>query len=287
VRSDPGLERVVRSWLQEEGHEDADRVLFTVLNQVDTTPQRRAGWLARRFPILNSTNLRYGIGAAAVILIALLGFNLLPPGDTGGPAVSPSPSPTPPALPDGTLEAGTYVLHPFVPPHDVISITATVPEGWEGFDGIGLLPVTGAAGPGGMGIGFNMVSGVYSDPCRGDAPARPAGSSVDDLVRAFRSQIAYESTDPVDVEVDGYSGRQVSLLMPSDVDFSSCDNGGFFVWEGSIYAQGPGNRWDLTILDVEGSRVVILAQTNPETSAEDRAELQGILDSIQIDAPPR
>ena len=55
------LDREVRSWLREDGHEDADRLLSEVLDQLDTTPQRHAGWLARRFPIVNSTRIRYGI----------------------------------------------------------------------------------------------------------------------------------------------------------------------------------------------------------------------------------
>lgn len=292
-RTDRDVTRIVRSWLDEGVTHIPDRVLDTVEARLPATHQRRARWLARRFPIMNSTNLRYGIAAAAVLLIALLGFSLLPRGETGEPTASPTPPPspsasaTPPALPNGTLAAGTYVLHPFLPPHHGISLTVTVPDGWEGFNGIGLLPVTGAAGPRGMGIGFGIVSELYSDPCHADTPDLPVGPSVNDLVQAFGAQTAYQTTEPNDVEIDGYSGTQLSLLMPSDIDFSTCDNAGFFIWEGSIYAQGPGNRWDLSILDVEGSRVVILAQTNPETSTEDRAELQGILDSIQIDAPLR
>ena len=47
--------RIVRSWLHEDAHEDADRILNLVLDEIDTTPQRRPGWLARRFPPMNST----------------------------------------------------------------------------------------------------------------------------------------------------------------------------------------------------------------------------------------
>ena len=40
--------RIVRSWLHEDAHEDADRILNLVLDHIDTTPQRRATWLADR-----------------------------------------------------------------------------------------------------------------------------------------------------------------------------------------------------------------------------------------------
>ena len=40
--------RIVRSWLRTDEHESADRVLDTVLDLLDATPQRRSWWPARR-----------------------------------------------------------------------------------------------------------------------------------------------------------------------------------------------------------------------------------------------
>ncbi len=49
MSADRDINRVVRSWLHEERHEDADRVLGAALDQVDTTPQRRSTpWTAWR-----------------------------------------------------------------------------------------------------------------------------------------------------------------------------------------------------------------------------------------------
>lgn len=108
MKTDPQLTRVVRSWLREDGHEDAERLLFTVLNQLDTTPQRRAGWLARRFPIMNSNRFRFGIAAAAVMAAAFLGLRFLP-SNVGGPGPIPTPTPTP-ASPVFTSERHEYSL---------------------------------------------------------------------------------------------------------------------------------------------------------------------------------
>ena len=45
MSTDRDVTRIVRSWLHEDAYEDADRVLDLVLDQIDTTPQRRAcGW---------------------------------------------------------------------------------------------------------------------------------------------------------------------------------------------------------------------------------------------------
>jgi hypothetical protein len=47
--------------------------------------------------------------------------------------------------------------------------------------------------------------------------------------------------------------------------------------------QGPANRWQTNILDADGARLVIVAQDFPETSADDRAEMDAIVDSLVID----
>jgi hypothetical protein len=55
MNTDRDTTRIVRSWLQTDEYESADHVLDTVLDQLDTTPQRRAGWLGRRLPTMNNT----------------------------------------------------------------------------------------------------------------------------------------------------------------------------------------------------------------------------------------
>ena len=66
--------------------------------------------------------------------------------------------------------------------------------------------------------------------------------------------------------------------MPADL--SGC--GTYFPWEPGIYAQGPSNLWKLWILDVDGVRVVVQTAGYATTSAQHQAELQVIVDSIQI-----
>lgn len=53
-------------------------------------------------------------------------------------------------------------------------------------------------------------------------------------------------------------------------------------WDPGIYAQGPNHLWHLWVLDVDGVRVVIRSDTYPGTSPQIQAELQAIVDSIQI-----
>ena len=91
MSTDRDVTRIVRSWLHEDAHEDADRILNLVLDEIDTTPQRSASWLARRFPPMN-TYARLGFLAAAVVLAAVVGVALFARSGVGGPPPGPSPS---------------------------------------------------------------------------------------------------------------------------------------------------------------------------------------------------
>ncbi|MGH2488998.1 MAG: hypothetical protein ACRDFR_05220, partial [Candidatus Limnocylindria bacterium] len=68
MSTDRDVTRIVRSWLSEDRHEDADRVLNTVLDQLDTTPQRRTSWSAWRELFMNKF-VAIGLGAAAVVAV--------------------------------------------------------------------------------------------------------------------------------------------------------------------------------------------------------------------------
>jgi hypothetical protein len=303
MSADRDVNRIVRSWLEEGVTTLPDRVLDGVLDQVPATPQRRSWWPARRASEMNNI-ARLAIAAAAVVVVAIAGYNLLPGGSGPGGLPTPTPTltqtptptetptptqmpvPTPIALKDGSLEAGAYVAHPFPAPNDSIAFTFNVPEGWQGAGTAAVIPTAGTAGPTGAAMAFIQVTGLFSDPCHGNqagAPTVPVGTTVDELVGAFAGQTAYDVTPATDVTLGGYSGKQIDLQLPSDVDFAACDDGAFWVWDGPPYAQGPGNRWHLLILDVEGVRVVILAQDFATTSVEVQAELRAIVDSIRIE----
>jgi dipeptidyl aminopeptidase/acylaminoacyl peptidase len=76
---------IVLSWLREETHENAERVLLRALDEVDTTPQRRSLWPAWRTNRMKAlANLV--AAAAAVLVVAIVGYQFLPGGSGfGGP----------------------------------------------------------------------------------------------------------------------------------------------------------------------------------------------------------
>ena len=97
--------RIVLSWLREETHEDAERVLLRALDEVDTTPQRRSWWPAWRSNSMN-TYAKVIAAAAAVLVVAVVGYQFLPgTGGIGGQStIAPSPSPT-------LLAVGNFTSH--------------------------------------------------------------------------------------------------------------------------------------------------------------------------------
>ena len=307
MSADRDVNRIVRSWLEGGATALPDRVLDNVLDQLPATPQRRTWWPARRFRDMN-TFARFAVAAAAVVAIAVVGINLLPRQGVSGPGASPTatpsptPSPSPVALHDGALAAGSYLVNPSTHPAwtacpqpttpgcsdpaaaKSIRFRMTVPEGWAGIGPAVWLATEEAAPPGGATVGFGRGSWMHSDPCRDapepDFPVVEVGPTVDDFADALADNPKLEVTAPVAVTLGGYSGKYVDLQVPSDI--SRCPTS-YFVWEPGIYAQGPSQRWHLWILDVNGVRVVVQSTDYAGTSAQDRADMQAIVDSIQIE----
>lgn len=313
ARSD--TERILDAYLAPEADRLADRVIDAALADIARTPQRRSWWPAWRSNRMNTYAKL--IAAAAVLVVAVVGYQLLPRNDniggqptaqpsptaTSSPTARPSPtatsSPTAPAippLPEGTLAPATYRLRPFS--SDTMTIDVTVPDGgWLGGppNAIGG-PVGESNGPNGVFVAFLKAQTINSDPCHwdksgsGSAPQEgdiEVGPTVDDLAEAL-ANASYESTTPVEATLGGYSGKRLELQLVPDP--SGCDNffgeeNQYFVFggrDGGQFAQGGANTWQVTIVDVEGRRLIAVLVAYEETSAADLSAAQGILDSVVI-----
>jgi hypothetical protein len=230
---------------------------------------------------------------------------------TPSPTASPSPSPSPVLFPTGQLSAGSHTIQPFVGPgglcvgqpgcteagaeDDSIRITLTVPDGWSGLESA-IVPSDGAYHPpSGGGLNFGRGGWLYtvSPLCGGSGPDFPTGpniptgTTVDEFVTALVDHPDLDVTSPVDVTLGGFSGKYLELRAPANTttdelgpDPSGCNY--YFVWEPGIYAQGPNALWRIWVVDVDGVRVVVRADSFPGTSPQVQAQLQAIVDSIQI-----
>jgi hypothetical protein len=298
--------RIVLSWLREEAHENAERVLLRALDEVDATPQRRSWWPAWRTNQMNKL-VTYGLGAAAVVVALVIGTRVLGPSELGGfgnapsasppPTLAPSPSMSPTQKPSVSPE--TYVVTPFAGPDglgicgptavdptcvedprdDSITFTFDAPASWEPYEGLGVW-IDRNAPPDGAALFIYRGNWLHSNPCRpedGD-PDVAVGPTVDDLVTALVDHPSLEVTSPVDVTLAGYSGKYLDLLVPDDI--SACAP--YQPIEQHIYAQGPGHRWHMWVLDVGGIRVLVETNDYAGTSAQRLAEVQAMIDSLEI-----
>lgn len=255
---------------------------------------------------------KLAIAAAAVVVALFIGANLLPraPGvGSATPTAAPLPSATPAALVDGPLAAGRYVIAPFAsgngiclgdqqpgcsesPADDTIRVTFTVPTGWAGIGDTIWRAVEKNSPPGGAGLLFSRGPWLHSterfcQPGTG-APTISTGTTVAEFVDALVAHPDLDVTAPTDVTLAGYSGKYLELQAPDNIATNQ-DNPAdgecayYFVWEPGIYAQGPNHLWHLWVLDVEGTRVVVRSDTYPGTTAQIQAELNAIVESIEIE----
>jgi hypothetical protein len=201
----------------------------------------------------------------------------------------------PPVLSDGPITPGTYIYvlqqscdspdcPPQASPRAPIHIEITVPSGWETFFGGLVIHPGSTEGPGGAALVMGWTTfwvGLNSDPClqaEHEIPDIEVGPTVDDFVDAVVAHPALDVSEPADVELGGHSGRFLTLTGPSDI--SGCNN--WRPWDPGFYVQGPDNLWDIWVIDVDGSRVVIIAEHFPGTPADVKTELREMVDSIRF-----
>ena len=218
--------------------------------------------------------------ALAVLIAAVLiggGIYVLGPRESGSGVIvtlSPSPAASPAPLIDGPLAPGRYVYAA-----DGVRGILTVPEGWEGGE-FSISEAPGRELPDGANVGFRQPSTVFTDPCAPERGSTTLGSTVEDLVNALADLPNVTDSAQAEVAISGFSGTHLTFV----VDTEGIDCVMALYGQGSfIRAAENGQRQDLWILDVDGTRFVIDAATYPETSAADRAELQTIVETLVIE----
>lgn len=259
---------------------------------------------------------KIAVAAAAVLIVAVVGYNLLPgrstgvggPGPSASSTVTPasSPSTSPAATPAGSvvdipdadtvLSPGRYRWRPFAD-EPTLSLVAEIPDGWRSVGSLGMTVLGGTNGPDGMGIAFQRTDALFSDACHWDPKGTrtfpqpgdvTVGPTVDDLVAALRSNTSYTSSTASPVTIDGFKGQELELQLPAQV--ATCDeeqgsDGHFIVFpgkDGGLYAQGSSNRWRTYILDVEGTRLIIVVLDYEGTPQAEVDAARAIVESLQI-----
>jgi len=286
MSTDRDTTRIVRSWLEEGATALPDRVLDSVLDQVPATRQRRSWWPAWRFAPMNAST-KLAIAAAAVVVVAVVGYNLLPNrgGNIGGPpTAAPTSSPTaPPEIRTGALAAGTYTVTSFT----ATPFTLVVPAGWA-LDGDGFIAKGDYRRGTGVGFGTWVVDHVYGDSCKAPRNMVPVNTSAE-LLTAFGQQTGHGTVGPTERPLGGLTATWFEFSVPADFDLTTCDGGIIRLWPGTGGDDNSGEpilaagQTDTIYVLADGARTTVLVAIQHVGSTEgDVVELRAILNSIEF-----
>ncbi|MEK6720662.1 MAG: hypothetical protein AABZ33_08355 [Chloroflexota bacterium] len=285
-------DRLIRAFLAEGQTDLPDRTYDAVRADIDRTRQRVVigPW---REPRMNNL-AKLAIAIAAVAVVAVVGYNLLP--GTGGVGGGPSPTPSPAPTPAPTPSPATALTFPArgelaVGRHSMtlngvrLSINVAAP-GWTSNGSWGL--DKGNVGPGGAGFILwpdAIPDRVYSDPC-GQVEGPPAGPATADLAAAVAALPgSVLVSGPSDVTVGGKPAKLVVITIPEDAPCPGGENG-FYLWghkTDARYATELGETFRVWIIDVDGTLVWIDGETYKGGGPEVGAELEQIVNSIQFE----
>jgi hypothetical protein len=189
-------------------------------------------------------------------------------------------------LPSGPIEAGTYVLASLDRDFDAShQITIDIPDGFEAPNAGTVLRIGRVSQ---HGVSAWVIGDVYADPCKWITTRvdPPPVSSVDALVAALASQRGVRASTPTDVTLSGFDGTYMERTVPAGMNLDECNGAQFRLWlatdGGQRYVEP--DQYDLLwIVDVDGVPVLFDAALGKGTTAQDRAELIQIIETIRID----
>jgi hypothetical protein len=227
---------------------------------------------------------KLAIAAAAVVVVAISGFNLLPSfGVMGGRPTALPPTATTSPTPKASTEIQP-VSHVLSSPQ--VRIQLTMPVGWSGDEtSIHRLPPVGWRGLLGLAVTPYDVSHVVTDVCTDetDVDFVEVGPTVEDLTTALANQIGVERSGPTDITLGGYPTKKFVFTLRSGCPGSQ----GHGFWTDATRTYGfslkHGETGTVYVVDVNGDPLVITSQYGSLASAEDIAQLEAITTSIDLE----
>ncbi len=242
-----------------------------------------------------------GLAFVAVAAIAALSLINSDARDSAGAADSSATSGTAlPALGD-SLPAGKYYVDAHPHSYDdegtvedgstVYRVTFDLPEGWTGIG----WAVT-KTGSDSTAIAFEAPHIVHNTPCDAASGGRstladlpemrtPAGftAKLAELWQGGTNPLTHVPTDPVTFRGRGVS--YVELTAPTS-DFAECSGGRFMLWTGRLggsrWLQEPGQLNRVWVITIQPGLLLVDAALEPGASSADQAEVDAIVDSIDI-----
>jgi hypothetical protein len=261
------LDTLLTAYMADGMNHLPDRVADAVLDEVHRTRQQAVLGLWRTLR-MNSA-IKLAIAAAAVIVVALAGFNLLPRDQSGvGGTASPSASPL-----GQTFEMLVNGSDRSVPRY----VNVQLPDGW----GVMADWWANSADDESSSLTFSLVSNTISEPCPHIPRNPPVDQTIESVATGFTEISGTTATAPVPATLAGMEAMYVEVEIPGTLP---CDP--FWMWES---APGDGNYPSagqtvrIWVVEAGGQVVAVMTRTNPDTSAETREQLDAVLETIVFD----
>ena len=285
-------DRLIAAFFEDGSDLLPDWAYDEVRHDIHRTRQR--GGIAPWTTLDRSTLARYGVIAAALVLLVGAGGYLLrsaPSGIFGAPsptpAAQPTPSPTP--VPAAVGPGPVHIVD------GEWGMTLTIPDGLIGWAHMpGESAIEKPYGPNGDQSGPAIViwqmTGTYVDPCTDHTLKQPAPRGVEQLIADLGNQPGMSAGPATDVTISGYAGQYVETTITADI--TACgdrvDNDDFWLWASGgdrRYAQDTGEINRMYALDVDGRIFTFDVRLPPTTTDADRSEVSALLETIVIDTP--
>jgi len=220
-----------------------------------------------------------GIAAAAVVLMVGVIYIY-----TGREQVA-APAPNAVALPGEDfqpIEPGAYFADTDGNEETTTRGTFVIEgAGWQSL-GVGAIKWTPAGGDNDPYVSLFVleVDRVWEAPCGAETPPSPPGTTAKALGDQFAAMPEFTTLEGLaPVSAFGRDGYHLVLEVPA-----GCTDGN--VWDspawGERYYQAEGQIVEYWFMDVEGTTVMVEANSFPESSEGDVAELRAALDSLIV-----
>ena len=292
------IDRVLSRWFDDGPVTMPDRIVEVVAGRIGRQPQRRAWRLHRRLPV-TAPYLKLAAVLAAGLIVAVVGWNLLPRQGSGPGAPTPTPTPTraptpaPSVIPQcsngttgclGPLKAGTFTSSNFQP-----TFSYTVPAGWDNsLDFERSYTLNPPADKYSFGVLSHVAIPEQDDKC---TPARKpgVGNKVSDWVSFLTKHPGLVAEAPVAVSIDGYAGFSVKFARSKSWTKTCPNSVGpaiFVVTNDAEVADRllfvDDQQVTYWIVDVAGETVIIHVDSAPSPAVHlgDLAAAAPVIDSI-------
>jgi hypothetical protein len=166
-----------------------------------------------------------------------------------------------------------------------VSVAFEVPAGYGGCSPLPTEQGLCAEGDN-RGISFVIVENLVADPCDASQGQLdpPLGPSVDDLATGLERLPGFMATRGTPGELDGHAAQRLTLIAPTRPD--ACVTTTVQAWIVTPTRTNGvefGERNELWILEVQGTRLMIALAYQPGTPPDVLDEMRDIVESVRFD----